>query len=44
MGKLTVRTLRQLTEPGRYTDGDGLHLHVRKGGSRQWILRNYGQP
>jgi integrase len=29
MGKLTVIEIRALTVPGRYTDGDGLHLHVR---------------
>ena len=29
MGKLTVIEIKALTNPGRYTDGDGLHLHVR---------------
>ncbi len=29
MGKLTVIEIKALTTPGRYTDGDGLHLHVR---------------
>jgi len=37
--KLSVRRTRELTEPGRYADGRGLYLHVRKGGSRQWIVR-----
>lgn len=39
MGKLSVRKIREATEPGRYGDGDGLYLHVRPGGSRQWLLR-----
>ena len=29
MGRLTVVEIKTLTTPGRYTDGDGLHLHVR---------------
>jgi hypothetical protein len=36
---LNVRTIKQLTEPGRYSDGQGLYLHIRSGGSRQWVLR-----
>ena len=39
MGALTKATIRTKTEPGRYADGHGLYLHVRKGGSRQWLLR-----
>ena len=39
MGKLTVKRVRELMLPGRYGDGDGLYLHIRSGGSRQWILR-----
>jgi len=38
-GKLTVKVTKQLSKPGRYADGDGLYLHVRKGGSKQWLLR-----
>ena len=38
-GKLSVRKIRDIKEPGRYGDGGGLYLYVRKGGSRQWILR-----
>jgi hypothetical protein len=36
---LNVRTIKKLTEPGRYSDGQGLYLHIRRGGSRQWVLR-----
>jgi len=38
-GKLTVKVSKQLDTPGRYADGGGLYLHVRKGGSKQWLLR-----
>lgn len=37
--KLSVRRTNELRVPGRYADGNGLYLHIRKGGSRQWILR-----
>jgi integrase len=36
---LTAIRVRALSEPGRYPDGNGLFLHVRSGGSKQWILR-----
>lgn len=39
MGKLTAAKLKSLTEPGRYSDGDGLFLEVSPGGGRSWILR-----
>ena len=43
-GKLTTRTAEALTlkgrhTPGRHTDGDGLHLHVRATGEASWVLR-----
>lgn len=43
-GRLTVREVEALTaaerhKPGRHTDGDGLHLHVRKDGVATWVLR-----
>ena len=31
--------ISKLTVPGRYLDAGGLYLHVRAGGSRQWLLR-----
>ncbi|WP_442753860.1 tyrosine-type recombinase/integrase [Methylocystis sp. JAN1] len=36
--KLSESNLRRLTKPGIYSDGDGLFLRVRKGGSKQWIF------
>lgn len=39
MGKLNTKKVRDATLPGRYGDGNGLYLHVRDGGSRQWIVR-----
>lgn len=39
MGKLTVKAANEHTRPGRYSDGGGLYLHVRQGGSKQWLLR-----
>lgn len=37
-GKLSARTVETVTDPGRYSDGNGLYLVVREGGSRQWFL------
>lgn len=39
MGQLTAMKIKTLTEPGRYTDGDGLMLIVATGGVRSWMLR-----
>lgn len=39
MGKLTAAKLKSLTEPGRYSDGDGLFLVVKPAGGRNWVLR-----
>jgi hypothetical protein len=43
-GKLTTKTAEALTSkgrhtPGRHTDSDGLHLHVRATGEASWVLR-----
>jgi integrase len=38
-GKLTVLAIKALAEPGRYVDGDGLHLHVRSPERRAWVFR-----
>jgi integrase len=35
---LTARTVETVREPGRYSDGNGLYLAVRAGGSRQWTF------
>jgi integrase len=33
------RNLSKARTPGRHTDGDGLHLHVRSDGRAGWVLR-----
>ena len=35
---LTARSVETAKEPGRYSDGNGLYLVVRPGGSRQWAF------
>ena len=39
MGKLTAKMVTQLSEPGRYGDGNGLYLVVSPAGSKSWIQR-----
>lgn len=39
MGKLTQGRIRQLKEPGRYSDGDGLFLELNRPGKGNWQLR-----
>ena len=39
MAKLNPLQVKNLKEPGRYSDGDGLLLEVRPGGSKSWIAR-----
>lgn len=36
--KLSETRIRTLTKPGVYSDGDGLYLRVRTGGSAQWFF------
>jgi len=36
---LTVQAVKNITEPGFYADGNGLHLKVDKNGSKRWIQR-----
>ncbi|MFA7440365.1 MAG: integrase arm-type DNA-binding domain-containing protein [Sphingomonadaceae bacterium] len=43
MGKLTVKRITALSEPGRYSDGDGLHLRIDSAGRRYWVLRVQGK-
>ena len=37
--KLTVKKIKVLSSVGRYSDGGGLYLHVRKTGSKYWIFK-----
>ncbi|WP_308222978.1 Arm DNA-binding domain-containing protein [Sphingomonas sp. J344] len=39
MGKLTAAKVRSLSEPGKYSDGDGLFLQVNGKDSARWVLR-----
>ena len=39
MGKLTAAKIRSLSEPGRYSDGDGLFLEINGRGAASWVLR-----
>jgi len=41
VGKLTVKKVEALSEPGRYSDGDGsgFHLRIDSQGRKYWILR-----
>lgn len=36
--KLSDAGIKRLEKPGIYSDGDGLFMRVRKGGSRQWFF------
>lgn len=36
--KLSESKVKRLDKPGIYSDGDGLYLRVRKGGSKQWLF------
>ena len=37
--KLSATRVRALRDPGRYSDGDGLHLFVSKRGTKSWVQR-----
>ena len=37
--KLSATRVRVLTDPGRYSDGDGLHLFITKKGRKSWVQR-----
>lgn len=39
MGKLNAAIIAELTEPGRYADGDGLYLRISPSGGKSWVLR-----
>ena len=36
---LSAARVKALKEPGRYSDGGGLHLYVSKAGRKSWVLR-----
>ena len=37
--KLSATRVKGLRDPGRYSDGDGLHLFISKRGSKSWVQR-----
>ena len=37
--KLSATRVRALRQPGRYSDGDGLHLFIHKNGRKSWVQR-----
>ena len=39
MATLTAATVKNLREPGRYGDGDGLYLCIAPTGSKSWVQR-----
>ena len=36
---LSATRVRALKEPGRYSDGGGLHLFISKAGRKSWVQR-----
>ena len=36
---LSATRAKALKEPGRYSDGGGLHLYISKAGRKSWVLR-----
>ena len=36
---LSATRVKALREPGRYSDGGGLHLYISKAGRKSWVLR-----
>ena len=36
---LSATRVKVLQEPGRYSDGGGLHLYISKAGRKSWVLR-----
>ena len=37
--KLAATRLKARRDPGRHSDGDGLHLFISKTGGKSWVLR-----
>ena len=37
--KLSATRVRALRDPGRYSDGDGLHLFINRSGRKSWVQR-----
>ena len=39
MASLKANSVRELTKPGRYGDGQGLYLNIAPGGTKSWVMR-----
>ena len=39
MNRLTTAKVRSLTNPGRYSDCEGLYLNIARRGSKSWVQR-----
>ena len=39
MRKLTIDMTKGLSEPGRYSDGEGLLLQISPSGGKSWLMR-----
>ncbi len=39
MASLKANSVRELTKPGRYSDGQRLYLNIAPGGTKSWIMR-----
>ena len=39
MGRLSALSVKNLSEPGRHGDGDGLYLHIAPSGTKSWVQR-----
>ena len=37
--KLSGTRVKALRDPGRHSDGDGLHLFISKAGGKSWVQR-----
>ena len=37
--KLSATRVKALRDPGRHSDGDGLHVFISKTGAKSWVLR-----
>jgi len=37
--RLTAVRIKNLTDPGRHADGNGLYLFVENSGAKRWVLR-----
>lgn len=43
-GNLNARRVETLSEPGRYSDGGNLYLHISPNGGKRWIFAYRGAP